>query len=213
MRETVKKNLSIMPFWVTLLVSLIWLIFFYEDGVHRLFLTSDQLGYKQYEKQDYTHAANSFDNLSYKGASYYRNAEFKKARAIYQNLSTKEDTYNFGNAFVMLGEYDNAIETYERALKIDPNFKEAQDNLIMAKARKVLKEPENDGEQGVGELGADEIRFDNIENKGVDDDQSAQKDTEKGNPNWLDRLQTGPKDFLKNKFRYQYEIQESNHAK
>jgi Ca-activated chloride channel family protein len=108
----------------------------------------------------------------------------------------------------MLGLYDPAIEAYELALKIDPDFKEAKENLIVAKARKILKEPENDGEQGVGELGADEIVFDNKGGKGVDDDTSAEQEVASGNPNWLDRLQTGPKDFLKNKFRYQYEMQE-----
>ena len=113
----------------------------------------------------------------------------------------------------MLGEYDNAIKTYERALKIDPNFKKAQENLIVAKARKILKEPENDGQQGVGALGADEIVYDNTEGKGVDDDTSAPQDTTSGNPSWLDRLQTGPKDFIKNKFRYQYNMKESNDAK
>ena len=77
----------------------------------------------------------------------------------------------------MLGEYDAAIEAYELALKIDPDFKEAKENLIVAKARKILKEPENDGEQGVGELGADEIVYDNKAGKGVDDDSSAEQES------------------------------------
>ena len=83
----------------------------------------------------------------------------------------------------------------------------------VAKARKTLKEPENDGQQGVGALGADEIVYDNTEGKGVDDDTSVQQDTMSGNPNWLDRLQTGPKEFLKNKFSYQYRMKEGNDAK
>lgn len=216
MRERMRKNLSLVPFWIALLASLLWLIIFYEGRMDRLFITADQFGFKQYEKKDYVQAAQSFENTSYKGASYYRNAEFKKAKATYQNLSTKEDTFNLGNAFVMLGDYDNAIETYERALKIDPNFKEAQENLIVAKARKILKEPENDGKQGIGDMydmQPDEVVYDNKEGKGEDDTRSAQKDAEKGNPQWLDRLQTGPKDFLKNKFRYQYGMQEHNDAK
>ncbi len=216
MRERMRHNLSLVPFWITLLVSLIWLIFFYEGRIDRLFITADQLGFKEYKKKNYTQAAQSFENVSYKGASYYRNAEFKKARSTYQNLSTKEDTFNLGNAFVMLGDYDNAIETYERALKIDPHFKEAQENLIVAKARKILKEPENDGKQGIGDMydmQPDEVVYDNVEGKGEDDTRSAQKDAEKGNPQWLDRLQTSPKDFLKNKFRYQYGMQGHNNAK
>jgi len=213
MNATIKKHLSLMPFYITLILSLVWLVFFYEGGLHRLFITSDQLGYRYYENKNYTKAAEAFEDLSFKGASYYRAGEFKKAKSVYQNLSHKEGKYNLGNSFVMLGEYDSAIEAYELALKIDPHFKEARQNLKVAKARKILKEPENDGEQGVGELGADEIVFDNKENKGVDDDHSAQKEAASGNPNWLDRLQTGPKDFLKNKFRYQYEMQEESHAK
>lgn len=208
MRKYMQQPLSLLPFYVVLLLSLLWVVFVYDGGIHRLFITPDQEGYDNYQKQNYLKAAEHFESLSFKGDSYYRAGEFKKAKSVYQNQSSKEGKYNLGNAFVMLGEYDSAIEAYELALKIDSQFKEAQENLIVAKARKILKEPENDGEQGVGKLGADEIVFDNKENKGVDDDQSAQKATESGNPNWLDRLQTGPKDFLKNKFRFQYEMKE-----
>lgn len=213
MSKHIKTHISLLPFYLLAVFSLLWLLFFYEGGLNRLFITSDQLGYRYYEKKNYTKAAETFTDLSYKGASYFRAGEFKKAKLVYQNLSSKEGKYNLGNAFVMLGEYDSAIEAYELALKIDPQFKEAQENLKVARARKILKEPENDGEQGVGALGADEIVFDNKENKGVDDDQSAQKEAASGNPNWLDRLQTGPKDFLKNKFSYQYQMQERNDAK
>lgn len=202
-----------MPFWLILSGVFVWLFFVYEGRVDRLFITSDQLGNKQYKDKNYALAAERFENVSFKGASYYKDAAFKQAKAVYQNLSTKEDTYNLGNTFVMLGEYDDAIKSYERALMIDPDFQAAKENLVVAKARKILKEPENDGEQGVGAMGADEIVFDNKEGKGVDDEESAEKATESGNPNWLDRLQTGPKDFLKNKFRYQYEMQEGYDAK
>jgi len=202
------KKKSLMPFLVTLFFSLVWLLFFYSGSWNRLFITADQLGYRYYQQQEYIKAAEIFENRAFKGAAYYRAGEFKKAKSMYQNLSDRNGKYDLGNTHVMLGHYDDAIEAYELALRIDPEFKEAKENLVIAKARKILKEPENDGEQGVGELGADEIVYDNKEGKGVDDDSSAQQEAESGNPNWLDRLQTGPKDFLKNKFRYQYEMQE-----
>ena len=216
MKHFFTKHLTLLPFYTVGLLSLVWVVFFYKEGLNRLFITSDQLGYSYYEKKEYLKANETFENISYKGASYYRDGAFKKSKSMYQNLSSKEDTYNLGNAFVMLGDYDNAITTYERALKIDPNFKEAKENLVIAKARKILKEPENDGKQGIGDMydmQPDEVVYDNTEGKGEDDTRSAQKDAEKGNPNWLDRLQTGPKDFLKNKFRYQYEMKEQSHAK
>jgi len=213
MRTFMKKHFSLVPFAVVLIFSFVWLLFFSEGVWNRLLITSDQLGYKQYMKKEYVQAAKNFENISFRAASFYKAGDFKNAKAVYQNLSSKESKYNLGNSSVMLGLYDPAIKAYELALKMDPNFKEAKENLIVAKARKILKEPENDGEQGVGELGADEIVFDNKEGKGVDDDQSAQQEAESGNPNWLDRLQTGPKDFLKNKFRYQYETQKDHHVK
>jgi len=196
MKSYMKNHLSLMPF-------------FYEGRMDRLFVRADQVGYKAYVKKEYVKAAENFENLSFKGASYFRDASFKEAKSVYQNLSSKESHYNLGNLYVMLGEYDNTITAYELALQIAPDFQKAKDNIRIAKARKILKEPENDGQQGVGELGADEIVFDNKKNKGVDDNQSAQKEASTGNQNWLDRLQTGPKDFLKNKFSYQYQMQGS----
>ena len=213
MKQYLLKHKSLLPLMSVSILSLLWLLFLYEGSWNRLLVTPDQLGYKHYQKKEYLKAAEVFENSSFKAASFFRAGEFKKAKAVYQNSTTKVDTYNLGNAFVMLGEYDNAIKSYERALKIDPHFKEAQENLAVAKARKILKEPENDGEQGVGELGADEIVFDNKAGKGVDDDKSATQEATSQNPNWLDRLQTGPKDFLKNKFRFQYERQEHSDAK
>ena len=97
-----------------------------------------------------------------KGASFYRAGEFKKAKAIYQNLSSKEGKIQFcqclGDAWRIM---TLLLKRMNWLLKIDPDFKEAKENLIVAKARKILKEPGNDGEQGVGELGADEIVYDN----------------------------------------------------
>lgn len=207
-KHFLQTNLSLLPFYTVVLLSAVWLLFLYDGVWNRLLITSDQQGYKLYQKKEFVKAAQSFDDSSFKGASFYRAGEFKKAKAVYLNFSDKNGKYNLGNANVMLGLYDPAIEAYELALKIDPDFKEARENLKVAKARKILKEPGNDGEQGVGKLGADEIVFDNQEGKGVDDDTSAEKEAGSGTPNWLDRLQTGPKDFLKNKFRYQYEMQE-----
>ena len=216
MKQYFINHLSLIPLYIVLLFSFAWMSIFYESGLNRLLITSDQLGSYYYQKKEYKKAAEVFENSLYKATSYYRVAEFKKAKSIYQNIQSKEGRYNLANTFVMIGDYDNAIKNYEFALRIDSNFKEARDNLVVAKARKILKEPENDGKQGVGDmydLGADEILYDNTEKKGVDDDRSAQEDIQSGNPNWLDRIQTGPKDFLKNKFRYQYEMKESIYAK
>jgi len=213
MMRYIRTHLSLLPLIIVLLGSALWLLFFYRGGWERLFVTSDQLGYRYYLQKDYSKAAESFENLSFKGAAYYRAGKFKKAVSAYQNLRDRNGKYNLGNAYMMLGKYDKAIEAYEVALKMDPNFMQAKENLLLARERKKLKEPDNDGEEGVGELGADEIVFDNKAGKGTDDDTSAEQAVESGNPHWLDRLQTGPGAFLKNKFRYQYQMQEHKDVK
>ncbi len=207
-----KRYWSYFPFGIVAVLSLLWLLFAYDGRWDRLFITSDQIAYRYYKHKAYLKAAETFENSMFKAAAFFKAGAFKKAKSIYQNITTREGRFNLGNTLVMLGDYDGAIKAYEQALKIDPNFKEAKENLQIAKARKKLKEPENDGKQGVGAMGADEIVFDNKEGKGVDDDRSAQSASQSQSPNWLDRLQTGPKDFLKNKFRYQYEMQGNRYA-
>ena len=211
MKKIMKKHSTLLPLYVVVFFSLLWVMFFHKEGLNRLFITSDQLGLHYYEKKEYAKAAQTFENISLKGAAYYRDGIFDKSKAEYQNLTSKEERFNLGNTFVMLGKYDFAIESYEQALKIDKNFKVAQENLCLAKARKDLKGDENNKGEGAG-TGEGETDFDNQEGKGKDSD-SAEKKEQSGNPNWLDRLQTGPKEFLKNKISYQYQMRNDNDVK
>jgi Ca-activated chloride channel family protein len=208
LRTTLRKYRTLIPFYLALFTVVIWSLFFFKGTWSELWITADQQGYRQYQAKEYKEAAQSFENRLFKGAAYFKAGEFKKAKAVYMTLSGKEARYNLGNAEMMLGKYDKAIEAYEIALKIDPDFKWAKENMQLAFARKKMNEVENDGKQGVGELGADEIVYDNKENKGVDvTEEGATESSEQKNANWLDRIQTSPKSFLKNKFSYQYQMQ------
>lgn len=210
MRSYLMKHRTEIPLYLSLLLVLFLALFFYRGSWSQLWITADQQGYKSYQEKAYAKAAKSFEDTIFKAASYFKEGEFKKAKALYMNSSTKEGKYNLGNAEMMLGKYDKAIEAYEIALKIDPHFKLAKENLNLAKARQKMMDIENDGEQGVGELGADEIVYDNKDNKGVEvTEEGSTESSEQKNANWLDRIQTSPKAFLKNKFSYQYQMQES----
>ena len=210
MRSFLMKYRTLLPLYLSLLLVLVWVLFFYKGTWSQLFTTADQQGYKYYQEKIYDKAAKNFEDPDFRAASYFKDGEFKKAKAIYMTLSSKEAKYNLGNAEMMLGDYDKSIEAYEIALKIDPNFKWAKENKQLALARKKMKEVENDGEQGVGKLGADKIVFDNKEDKGEEvTEEGSTESSEQKNANWLDRIQTSPKAFLKNKFSYQYQMQKS----
>jgi len=208
MKLFVLNHRTLLPFYAALMLVLVWGIFFFRGSWGELWITNDQKGYELFSAKKYVEAVSAFDDPLYKGASYFKAGEFKKAKAIYMMNSSKEGRYNLGNSQMMLGKYEEAIEAYEIALKIDPNFTGAKENLVLARARQKMLDVENDGEQGVGAMGADEIVYDNTENKGQDvTEETSGESSESKNVNWLDRIQTGPKEFLKHKFSYQYGMQ------
>ena len=207
------KHRTLLPFYLAVLIVLIWSIFFFRGSWSELWSTNDQKGYSLFLSSKYIDAANAFEDQLFKGASYYKAGEFEKSKAVYSMNSSKEGVYNLGNSQLMLGKYKEAIEAYEIALKIDPEFTWAKDNMDLAKARQAMLDVENDGEQGVGMLGADEIVYDNKGNKGQDvTEKGGQQNTDSKNTNWLDRIQTGPQDFLKHKFSYQYGMRKAPDA-
>jgi Ca-activated chloride channel family protein len=212
MKSFLLKYRTLLPFYAAVIIVLAWGLFFFRGSWGELWITNDQKSYQLFKSEKYLEAADVFDDAFFKGAAYYRAGEFKKAKAVYMMSSSKEGRYDLGNSHMMLGKYKEAIEAYEIALKIDPNFTWAKENMNLAKARQAMLDVENDGEQGVGMLGADEIVYDNTENKGQDvTEEGSQEGGESKNANWLDRIQTGPQDFLKHKFSYQYAMQKDKH--
>ncbi len=212
MREFFHQHRTLLPFYFVVTLILLWLLFVYRGSWQELWITNDQKGYRLFESAKYLEATQAFEDPLFKGAAYYKAGEFKKAQAIYLSDSSKQSKYNLGNCYIMQGKYQEAIEAYEIALKIDPGFTLARENIQLAKARQATLQIENDGKQGVGMLGADEIVYDNKEGKGEDvTDEGGQANSEKNGAHWLDRIQTGPQEFLKNKFSYQYRIQKDEH--
>ena len=214
MQSFLLKHRTLLPLYAALIIVLAWGLFFFKGSWSELWITNDQKGYQLFKSEKYLEAANVFEDSSFKGASFYKAGEFKKAKAVYLLDSSKEGRYSLGNSHMMLGKYKEAIEAYEIALKIDPGFTWAKENMKLAIVRQKMLDVENDGEEGVGELGADEIVYDNTENKGEDVTEERSGETsESRNANWLDRIQTGPQDFLKHKFSYQYGMQKADDAK
>ncbi|CAD76306.1 tetratricopeptide repeat protein [Rhodopirellula baltica] len=169
--------------------------------------TPDQLGQRQMKQERYTDAANAFDDPMWQGVAWYRAGEFKSAAQSFSRASGPEAKFNLGNCWLMLGKYDQAIASYEDAMKQRTDWTEAQQNLDLAKARKKATESKG-GDAGDQRLGADEIVFDKDkkkQNEGQDTDITAEQAVNDASVQavWLRQVQTKPADFLKSKFRYQ----------
>jgi len=69
----------------------------------------------------------------------YADGRYEEAAAMYQSLLDEQPDatlyYNLGNARFKQGELAQAILNYERALRLKPNYKDAQYNLAFAQSR------------------------------------------------------------------------------
>jgi len=172
-------------------------------------LTADQQGDRLFDQERYLEAAGVFESPERRGAAFFRGGDFESAAAVFGRLRTPEAAYNQGNALVMLGRYDEAIKSYEDALKLRPGWTQAGENLAVASARKQrLAPPESDDGGTGGQLEADEIVFDD---SGRVNKSGSEQVTEGGEALaedelravWLRRVQNDPAEFLRTRFAYQ----------
>ncbi|MBB3205841.1 Ca-activated chloride channel family protein [Rhodopirellula rubra] len=175
-----------------------------------LWLTPDQRGQRLMDRQQYVDAAAAFRDPMRKGVAWFRAGEFEKAQRSFARVASADAEFNRGNCLVMLGQYEPAIERYDRALKLRPDWEDARVNREIAIARAAKLNNEG-GDMGDQRLGADEIRFDKKkdsegQNTEVDDSETISDSAMQAL--WLRRVQTKPADFLKAKFAYQLSDQE-----
>lgn len=201
-------KLLLMPAFV-FSVSIVWYFVYYQDSFKRLWISADQQAFLLYQKGKYQQAALIFEDADFKGSAFFKAGEFKKSVAMYSTLSDASARFNLANSYLMLGKYKDAITFYDLALKIQPDFVQAAENKTIAELMQAKIEAQKNNDEGTGgQLAADEIVYDNKGNHGQDVvEQGEGKDSK--NTHWLDRLQTGPKEFLQHKFAYQYAQQQS----
>jgi len=175
-----------------------------------LWFTPDQAGQRLFRLQQFNEAAETFRDPIWQGVAWYRAGEFEKAVPAFARAEGADARYNQGNAFMLMGQYEQAVEQFDKALIERPDWQAAITNRTIAAARaEALKE--EGGDFGDQQIGADEIRFDKKNPGGQETTLEKEKATTDSNMQalWLRRVQTSPSDFLKAKFQYQLqEVQE-----
>ena len=167
--------------------------------------TPDQQGQRLMNRGEFPAAAETFRDPMRRGVAWFRAGEFERAEQAFARLGTRDAEFNRGNCLIMRGKYEDAIQRFDRALELDPEFEDAQINRDIAISRAKLVEKKG-GDMGDQKIGADEIVFDKNKKSGGQD-----TETEGSQPLsdsemqalWLRRVQTRPADFLKSKFAYQ----------
>jgi len=181
-----------------------------------LWFTPDQQGQRLMDRGEYKQAAGKFTTPEQIGVALFLAGEFEYAATVLGRSGSAEANYNRGNANIMLGQYDAAIEAYQNALSKRPGWREAEQNLQIAILRKQALAPPDDDYGGTGgQLEADEIVFDQTgrvnkaSNEEVLDAAEQQKGEDAMRAMWLRKVETRPADFLAARFNYQLATREA----
>ena len=88
----------------------------------------------------HTLAIVSYTQLWDKGNSFYLQKQYDSALVYYEQIAaTKpqnpEIYFNLGNTYYRLNKVPSSILNYERALRFDPHYKDARENLALARGR------------------------------------------------------------------------------
>jgi Ca-activated chloride channel family protein len=195
------------------LLSLVLVISGCGGDWNDLWLTRDQQAQQLADSGDHAAAAQLFSDPMRSGTEWYRAGEFERAAAAFGTLGSAGAYFNRGNALVFLGKYEDAIRAYDNALQVQPEWREAEENLLLAQARMArLERPEDDAGGTGGMLEADEIVFDlDASSKPGQGEQTVEEETglrdDQLRELWLRRVETQPADFLAARFAYQLVLQ------
>jgi len=172
--------------------------------------TPDQQGDRLMQRGKFAEAAEIYQDPFRHGVALYRAGDFKKAASVFARLKSADGQFNYGNALVMLGKYTEAVAAYETALEARPDWREAEEDLGIARLRAEKLKKEG-GEMTGGKLAADEIAFTSGKNNGGRQEETTggdQLSDQTLQAMWLRRIQTKPADFLKAKFAYQSALED-----
>ncbi len=115
-----------------------------------LWLRKDQQGQRAMNDQDFTGAAELFDDPAWQAAARHRAGDYQGAIDSLEPLDNVQSSYNRGNALARLGRYQEAIAAYERTLAGQPDHSDAKFNkelLEQALARQQQQQQQSKQEQ------------------------------------------------------------------
>ena len=121
--------------WVFLLLLTIMPI---DNSVYALdwndlWKTRDQQAKEAMESGDYDKAIELFEDSEWLAAAHYKAGNYRQSANGYNNNSDIDHLYNHANSLAKIGQFEEAIENYEKVIAEEPNAEDALYNLNLLK--------------------------------------------------------------------------------
>jgi Ca-activated chloride channel homolog len=176
------------------------------DGLADWFLTPDQQGEIAFRARDFGRAAELFADPLWRGYALYRDGQYEPAIEVLDRVETAQAAFIQGIAHIRSRGYRDGVRSFETALARDPNYPGAAENLEVA--RRIVDYIETTAEQtdtGQQEdMRADEVTFDNEEDRGTETEVEVPRGAGDGAPltadQWMMSVETDTGDFLRQRF-------------
>ena len=112
-----------------------------------LWQTPDQQAQKAFQQQQYEQAAEQFEQSEWKAAAQYKAGQYQQVLDTLKDTQTSEGFYNQGNAYVKQGKLQEALESFNKSLEIDPKNADAKFNKeLIEKEQKKQQQDQGEGD-------------------------------------------------------------------
>nr|WP_305121535.1 VWA domain-containing protein [Microbulbifer elongatus] len=112
-----------------------------------LWQTPNQQAEKLLQQGNPDAAAKVFENSQWRGTAQYRAGEYDAAAKSFAESIDPQGLYNLGNSLTQQGQFDQAIEAFDRALQQNPEFADARHNKQIAEELKKLQQQQQQNQQ------------------------------------------------------------------
>ncbi len=146
-----------------------------DDGWHwqNLWKNQDQRAAQMLQQGDSKQAAELFTNQDWKAAALYKAGDYETALKQLESAASADAPYNRANALAKLGRLQESLDSYDEALKLDPNNEDAIYNRKLVED--ALKQQQDQSQQGEGEQGDQQQPSDQSSDQQGQDQQNQQQ--------------------------------------
>ncbi len=158
-----------------------------------LWLRADQRAKREFDNGDPQTAAELFEDRAWRGAAQYKSGDYQASLESLETAGGIDALYNLGNAMARLGQYEDAIASYDKVLQQAPEHEDAKFNrkLLEDELKNQQQQDQQKSQQDQNE-GKDQQQ--QQEQEGASEDQNEQQQSGQDNKQQQKDQQAGNND-------------------